>query len=81
MKQINKKHQNYSLKINSIALTKRCVMDINDNTIKFIVSADELFKEITERKDHSEYHITIINVLSSPYFEDCRIKDSINIEA
>jgi rhodanese-related sulfurtransferase len=61
---------------------RRKVMSTNEyNKFDAIISSDELFKEITETQDHQEFHTTIINVLSPEYFSDCRIKDSINIEA
>src|SRR5271157_5806760 len=57
------------------------VMIIEQNAIDRIIRPDELLKEITETQDHPAVHITIINVLSQKYFADCRIKNSINIQA
>jgi len=51
------------------------------NIIPAPVTVEELYQEMNETLDHPEYHITIINVLSEKYFQDCKIEASINIPA
>jgi len=55
-------------------------MIFNDSKLNVLVSSDELSLNIAESQDHPEFAITLINILPSKYFEDCRIKDSINID-
>ena len=56
-------------------------MIFNESELNIIVNSDELSINIAESQDHPEFQITLINILPHKYFEDCRIKDSINIDA
>jgi len=56
-------------------------MNFDNKEVEVLIRAEDLFKEITDRQTHPEYGITVINVLSPQHFEDCRIKNSINVDA
>lgn len=56
-------------------------MSFNESELEQLINSDELFTELTKSSDHPEFHVTVINILPLSYFQDCRIKDSINIEA
>ncbi len=45
-----------------------------------LITAEELLEEMDTAGDHAGHDLTVINVLSNKYFDDCRIKDSINLD-
>jgi rhodanese-related sulfurtransferase len=56
-------------------------MNNRDKTLSHIVTVERLAEELDDVNLHDEFRITVVNLLSQRYFEDCHIRGSINIDA